>query len=129
MFGWQHYPEGQFVPMRGGEHYWHVWCNTGLLQVLEKKEFEEVLGKNPDGYYTINFANGAAARIAPDHPLWVKLAEITKTFSIRVYPLDWSGKYLPWNGDATSLHSFDAIEITNKGRVLNKKKPPELAKA
>ncbi len=114
MFGSQHYTEGAYRPLRGGDINWHVWCNTGALEVLNANEFETVLGKNPEGYYTINFANASAARITPDHPLWKKLAEIAKTFSVEVYPLDWSKKYLPWTGDDYSLHSFDAIQIMKK---------------
>ena len=111
MFGSQQYSEGKFKPERGGGNNWHVWCMTGALQVLDTKEYEQWLEKNPGQFYSINFANGSAARISPAHPLWKKLVEIAKNYTVRVFPLRWETKYVPWSGDADSISAFDAFGI------------------
>ena len=59
------YNEGQFSPKRGSAHKWHVWCATGAIEVIEKREYEAWLSGNPDTPYLISFANGSAAHITP----------------------------------------------------------------
>jgi hypothetical protein len=110
--GQQYYPESRFRPERGMGHSWHVWCDSGALEVLQKKEYLTLaMGEQ----YLVNFANGSAARISPEAPLWQKLAEIAKTHTVEVFPLGlFSKKYIPWTGDAGSLDRFDAICITAK---------------
>jgi len=114
MFGSQQYPEGQYEPERGAEYNWCVRCNTGALQVLQQREYVQWLADHPGKSYTLNFANGSAARISPRHPLWQILVEIAKTYSVMVFPLTWNGPYTPWTGNKDSLSAFDAISIEAK---------------
>jgi hypothetical protein len=111
---WREYPEGHFKPERGANHPWNVWCSTGALQVLKMREYMSFLENNPERTYTINFANAAIARIHPGHPLWVELQDIAQQYAVAVYPLNLSGKYVPWSGEAGSLSAFDAIVISVK---------------
>lgn len=111
MFGLQKYQEGQFSPKPGAEHNWHVWCNTGALEVLRGGEYAQWLVDHPGEGYTINFGNGSAAKISPGHPLWQCLAEITKTHMVEVFRLTSRGEYVSWDGDNTGLRVFDAIKI------------------
>jgi hypothetical protein len=101
-------------PQPGGEHNWHVWDCTGALQVLQTREFIAWLAENPGEWYTINFANNSSANINPTHPLWQVMVEIAKTYTVEVYQLTLSGGYVPWTGEANSLHHFDAIKIAVK---------------
>ncbi len=109
------YPEGQFPPQPGGDIYnWQVWDCAGALQVLQTQEFIAWLEKNPEEWYTINFANGSSATINQTHPLWQVMAEIAKTHTVEVFQLTLSGGYVPWTGKVSSLCCFDAIRITVK---------------
>ena len=113
--GQQKYPEGHFQPARGGEHNWHVWCMTGALQILGIREFIRWLAEHPDNGYTVNFANGSAARIKLGDPLWEMMTEIAKDFSVEVFTLSLlNGRYVPWSGGAGDLRAFDAIKIKSK---------------
>ena len=108
----QYYPELEFQPRRGAEHNWFVWCASGAWQVLDLEEHISYLTEHPDGWYTINFANAAAAHIQPGHPLWEKLAEVAKTYVVEVYRLTLQGGYVPWMGAANDLRAFDCIKLT-----------------
>jgi hypothetical protein len=119
MFGSQYYPEGQFKPERGGGNNWHVWCTTGAQQVLDTKEYEEWLKQHPEHSYTVNFANGSAARIHPEHPLWKKLVEIAGTYDVEVFPLTGKDEYVPWSGQSTDYRDFDAFAIKLRLAVEN----------
>jgi hypothetical protein len=118
MFGSQVYPEGRFAPTRGECSGWHVWCHTGARQVLGEREFVSWLACNPGRRYIINFANGAFAHIRPGDPLWERLREIAATHVVRVYPLNWSGRYVPWTGATGDLGWFDAISISLRPEVV-----------
>ncbi len=114
MFGSQSYPEGQFAPAPGAEHDWHVWCCTGALKVLQTREHEARLAERSGALFTINFGNGSAARIHPEHPLWIAMVEIAKTYAVQVFQLTLQGGYVPWDGSPSSLRAFDAIRISSK---------------
>jgi len=113
MFGSQHYPEGQIKPQ-----YLNgialVRCCTGALQVLEEFDLVSWLTNHPKKRYIITFANGSAAGINSKHRLWSVLAEIAKKHIVKVFPLNWSGEYVAWDGSAKSLHNFDGISIQLK---------------
>ncbi|MFA5133951.1 MAG: hypothetical protein WC459_04080 [Patescibacteria group bacterium] len=93
---------------------WHVWCHTGAIEVLEKREFIKFLEENPNGAYCINFANGSAARINPGDRLWQLMEEILKNFSIEVFPLSIKANFTPWNAQPNDIRSFDAFSIKQK---------------
>lgn len=109
--GWQQYPEGRFRPERGVECNWHVWCHTGALQVLDEQQIERWLTEHPAESYIVNFANGSAANIAPEHPLWQRLAALAQRYDVAVYVLTLTGGYVPWTGASGDLGRFDAIRI------------------
>lgn len=112
--GHSQYLEGEFAPVRGGEHDWHVWCATGALRVLGDQEYVHKITADPKAAFTINFANGSAARIGSGHPLWVALASIASSYKVEVYSLSFDGGYVPWTGSPKSLRAFDAICISAK---------------
>lgn len=114
MLGTTYYSELQFQPVRGGEHDWHVWCASGALQVLNTGEHETKLTQDPQWVFSINFANNAAARITPEHPLWRRLAAIAQKFTVEVYQMGWEGPWTPWTGDDASPRRFDCIRIKTK---------------
>jgi len=113
-FGSQVYPEGRYKPQRGSGSNWHVWDETGALEVINKKEYPEWLKNYPEASYTINFANGSCARIFPAHPLWCALAEITKEYTVEVFQLTLKGGYVPWTGADKDLRCFDGISVSLK---------------
>lgn len=109
------YSEGQIRPMgRPSGSGYDVWCMTGALEVLRRREYVKWLIDNPNGNYMVNFANGAAARIKIGNSLWEFMAEITKKYAVEVFPLSLRAKYVPWTGEPNSLSDFDAILIKNK---------------
>lgn len=114
MFGSRQYPEGQFQPQAGCEHNYHVWCATGALQVLKSEEYVRYLEEHPEEAYTVNFANGAFAHIAPGDPLWTAMSEIAEHFSIQVFLLVWKDGYRPWTGAEGDPTNFDAIKISRR---------------
>lgn len=112
LFGRTVYAEGFFSPEMGiSEGQWYVWCATGALSVLQAIDLRRWFLADRTRKLQILFANNAAARIEPGHPLWDELVGIAKEHSVKVFPLDFSGKYVRWRGDSRSLQEFDAIII------------------
>ncbi|MBI5044377.1 MAG: hypothetical protein HZC02_00415 [Candidatus Levybacteria bacterium] len=110
------YQEGLIVPEKGAvDGQWHVWCMTGALKVLQSENFRRWLSEDQTRKFQILFVNGAAAKITPGHPLWDELVKIAKEYAVRVFPMNYSGKYVRWRGDSESLEAFDAIIISPIG--------------
>ena len=113
MIGSKRYGELKFALERTAQDNWHVWCQTGALQVLTGEELREWLTAHPGETCAINFANNSAAHIQPGDPLWQVLMELaSEQHIVEVYPLDLSCKYRPWTGQDGDLGHFDNIKIT-----------------
>lgn len=110
----RNYPEKQISPKQVRDDYWLVWCAAGAREVLASRDHERLLAEKPTSGFLINFANGAYADIAPEHPLWQDLADVAQHYTIKVFQLNISGGYVPWTGRPQDLRRFDAITISAK---------------
>ena len=108
------YPEGQRPIQKVGDYGYHVWCSTGALEALSRREYEKFLSEHTGESYLVNFANGAYAQISPGQPLWQMLVKIAEKYFIEVFPTRLSSEYLPWSEAADDPRSFDAIRISTK---------------
>ena len=108
----QQYPPGQFSPQRGAGHNWHVWCEKGAEEVLEKDEHIAFLKENPTASFTVNLANGSFVTIQKHDRLWAILEKIKRDYRVEYYPLNFSGEFVDWDANKEKRYSFDAISIS-----------------
>jgi hypothetical protein len=98
-----------------GAHDWNVYCEDGALQVLNTGEFREYFEYHPEKAYVISFADNSFADIKEDDPLWKKLDQMAKHYTVKVFPTEFPPfEYTEWPKPKNDRRNFNAIWISLK---------------